>query len=447
MRYSHAMLRAGLAGLTLAGLFPQAAIAGEQPDAADKTQPIRDQVIQFQDIPALIKNPTFITMHLEKADVRAVLETISRQAGMNLILDDSVQGQFSIDVRAIPLDQFFGLVLRENGLAARRVGNSLLIGTEDALAKKIDDQQAASFRLNNADAAATIPLLQKMITAKDINMVADPRTNSILATGSGEDLAKIKNAIAALDQPTPQVVIEVKLVEVTRDDENRLGGEFGFGGSKFGVSNNVSTPGGAGIPSSGDSATSITFSAMGNVTSNLNARIDALVQNNEAHILADPRVATQDSHTASINIVDKVPVVQVNFSGSGANTIAAENVTFQPIGEQLQITPHVSADGYVTMDIQPTISERGKDVIVNKNPVPEITERTLQTRMRVHDGESVVIGGLIRRTHNKSVSKMPILGDLPLIGWLFRQETGSGAEDEIIVIVTPHITTEKSTEY
>lgn len=447
MRKSLALLRACLAGLTVAGLWPQAAIADDQAAQPDKTQPIRDQVIQFQDVPALIKNPTFITMHLEKADVRSVLETISHQAGMNLILDDSVQGRFSIDVRAIPLDDFFGLVLRENGLAARRVGNSLLIGTEDALDKKIDDQQAASFRLNNADAAATIPLLQKMIPSKNVTMVADTRTNSILATGNGEDLAKIKNAIAALDLPTPQVVIEVKLVEVTRDEDNRLGGEFGFGGSKFGVSNNSTTPGGAGAPSSGDGATSITFSALGNVTSNLSARIDALVQNNEARILADPRIATQDSHTASINITDNVPVIKVNFSGSGANAIAAESVDFKPIGEQLQITPHVAADGYVTMDLKPTISERGKDVIVNKNPVPEITERTIDTRMRVKDGTSVVIGGLIRRTHNKSISKMPFLGDLPLIGWFFRQETSTGAEDEIIVIVTPHITTEKSTEY
>jgi type IV pilus assembly protein PilQ len=442
-----AMVAAGCLGA------PTAALAEDNDSVVpgkDNVDPVKDRIINFKDIPTLIKNPTFVTLKYRKADVREILTLVAKQGGMNLILDPSVEGQFSIDVRAVPLDEFFGLVLRMNGLSARRIGTSLLIAKEAALKEKIDVTQSAAFRLNNASAAETITLLEKVV-GKDAKMTADARTNSILVVGTGEDLAKIKSAIAAVDIQTPQVVIEVKLLEVSTAAARRLSGEFGFGGSKFGVSNNVNDPGTtanggatAGIPSSG-SGTTITFSPMGNFTSNLTARVNALVQNNEATVLANPRVATQDNVEANIKIVNKVPVIQVNFAGgNGGPAIAAESVDFREIGESLTIKPRIDTAGFVTMDLEPKISVRGKDVIVNDNPVPEINERSLKTKMRVRDGEAVVIGGLIRRSNTKSVAKMPILGDIPLIGFMFRQEVTDFAENEIIIIVTPHITTEKS---
>lgn len=417
----------------------------------ERNDAIKDQLINFKDIPALIKNPTFMTLKFDNAEVKEVLRLIAQRGGMNLILDSSVAGRFTMDVRAVPLDEFFGIVLRTNGLAARRVGTSLLIAKEEVLRAKIDATQAATFRLNNAKAQEAIALLNGVLGggqgAASLKLVADARTNSILVSGTGEDLVKIRNAIRAIDIPAPQVVIEVKLVEVARSAIKRLGGEFGFGGSKFGISNNVTDPTAtsngqptAGNPSSGSGGTSITFSSLGNVTSNLNARINALVQRGEAQVLANPRIATQDSVQAEIAIVNKFPVVQVNFQGgNGGTALAAESVQFQDIGERLTITPRIDTNGYVTMDIAPTISVRGKDVIVNRNPVPEVNERRLRTTMRVADGETVVIGGLIRRNTNNTVAKMPLLGDIPIIGFMFRQEATSNDETEVIIMVTPHI--------
>ena len=415
----------------------------------ERNDAIKDQLINFKDIPALIKNPTFVTLKFDNADVREVLRLIAQRGGMNLILDQTVQGRFTIDVRAVPLDEFFGIVLRTNGLAARRVGTSLLIADEATLRTRIDATQAATFRLNNARAAQAIGLLQGVIAggagaaASTLRLIADPRTNSVLVSGTGEDMVKVRNAIRAIDIPAPQVVIEVKLVEVSRSAIKRLGGEFGFGGSKFGLSNNFGTgttngQPSAGIPASG-SGTSITFSSLGNVTSNLNARINALVTRGEAQVLANPRIATQDSVTATIAIVNRFPVITVNFAGGAGQQIATESVSFQDVGETLTITPRIDTSGFVTMDIAPVISVRGKDVIVNQNPVPEINERRLNTTMRVADGETVVIGGLIRRNVNNSVTKMPLLGDIPLIGFMFRQEASSNDETEVIIMVTPHI--------
>jgi type II secretory pathway component GspD/PulD (secretin) len=243
------------------------------------------------------------------------------------------------------------------------------------------------------------------------------------------------------------VVIELKLVEVQRGALKRLGGEFGFGGSKFGFSSNVSdiavTANGqpsAGIPPSGSGGTTVTFSSLGNITSNMNARITALVNRGEAQILANPRVATQDNVHAEIAIVNRFPIVSTTFVGAaGGAANATQQVQFQDIGERLTITPRIDTNGFVTMDIQPNISVRGKDVIVNGNPVPEINERRLRTTMRVADGETVVIGGLIRRNTTSSQTKTPLLGDLPFIGFLFRQDSSSNDETEVIVMVTPHI--------
>jgi type IV pilus assembly protein PilQ len=416
----------------------------------DSPSAIKDQLINFKDIPTLIKNPGFMDLKYDKADLREVLRYIAKRGGMNMILDESVQGRVTIDVRAVPLDEFLGLMLRTNKLAARRVGTSLLVAAADQIKEKIDDTQAATIRLNNSSAQEAATLL-KDVGDKNTKLVPDPRTNSLLVIGTAEDITKIRNALKALDVPPPQVVIELKVVEVDLKTSRKLGGEFGFGGSKFGVANNItdvnSTANGnpsAGIPASGG-GTSITFSAMGNFTSNLNARINAMVSSGQAKVLASPRVATQDSQEATIKLVNKVPVLQTNFSGgNGGAAIATENVDFKEIGEQLTITPRVDTNGYVTMDLKPTISVRGSDVIVNRNPVPEINERSIKTKMRVADGETVVIGGLIRRTQTSSTTKMPLLGDLPLIGFLFKQDENSFNENEVLIMVTPHITTERS---
>ena len=179
----------------------------------ERNDAIKDQLINFKDIPALIKNPTFMTLKVDNAEVKEVLRLTAQRGGMNLILDSSVAGRFTMDVRAVPLDEFFGIVLRTNGLAARRVGTSLLIAKEEVLRAKIDATQAATFRLNNAKAQEAIALLNGVLGggqgAATLKLVADARTNSILVSGTGEDLVKIRNAIRAIDIPAPQVVIEV----------------------------------------------------------------------------------------------------------------------------------------------------------------------------------------------------------------------------------------------
>ena len=386
------------------------------------------------------------------ADVREVLRTIARLGGMNMVLHDSVSGRFTFEAKAMPLEELLGLVITINGLQAKRLGTSLVIAKDDQkFGEAVTELEIGSFRMNNALAAEVLATLTPMVDAKTTKISADKRTNTIVVYGPSAEIIKVRNAVRALDVNTPQVIIDVKLVEFSTTVARRLGAEFGFGGSKFGVANNVgdltATAGNnptAGVPVSGAGASSITFSSMGNITSNLNARINALVQDGNARVLANPRVAAMDNVEAEIRLVNKFPVVQVNVNGSqGAVT---ESVEFRDIGETLKITPRIDTAGFVTMKLAPTISVRGKDVIVNGNPVPEINERRVDTTLRVADGEAVVIGGLIRRNTNKTINKMPILGDLPVVGFLFRNETTDTIETEVVIMVTPRIASEKGTE-
>ncbi|HBN07823.1 MAG TPA: hypothetical protein DD435_03950 [Cyanobacteria bacterium UBA8530] len=386
---------------------------------------------------------------MNSADVRTVLEIMAQKAGMNLLFDDSVQGKINLNLRATPLDEALSLVMKMANITYRRVGSTIMVGSEEAFKKKgFATDETKALRLNNCKPADAIAKITELLGSQDMKMVADERTNSIFVSGSEENIARIRGVLEAIDVPTPQVVIEVKLIETSLNAINRLGMNYGFGGSKFGAgfNNADNNSASSGQPQSGNPATgagsSITFSALGNFTANFNARLDALVQENSATVLANPRVFAQDSVKATIKLVNKHPIVKTTVTQTGST----QNVEFQEVGQTLDITPHIDAKGYVTLELKPEISARTKDVIVNGNPVPVIDSRSVDTKVRVRDNESVIIGGLIRHDETNAMGKIPFLGDLPFIGGFFRYQSKERNDSEIIIVVTPHIMTKLTEE-
>ncbi|HEY9765491.1 MAG TPA: secretin N-terminal domain-containing protein, partial [Chroococcales cyanobacterium] len=230
--------------------------------------------------PKLLKNPTFITIKMNSADVRTVLEIMAQKAGMNLLFDDSVQGKINLNLRATPLDEALSLVMKMANITYRRVGSTIMVGSEEAFKKKgFATDETKALRLNNCKPQDAIGKITELLGSQDMKMVADERTNSIFVSGSEENIARIRGVLEAIDVPTPQVVIEVKLIETSLNAINRLGMNYGFGGSKFGAgfNNADNNSASAGQPQSGNPATgagsSITFSALGNFTANFNARL------------------------------------------------------------------------------------------------------------------------------------------------------------------------------
>ena len=436
----------------------------------DTYRPVMDQTTTSSKI-KLIANPTLISLNLDNTDVRTILETMAKKGGLSVIIDDSVKGSVRLSLKAIPLDEALYTILKLKNLSYRKMGQTLLIASEESFRSKgFSGNTTALLRFDNAKAEEVEPILKQMLTgdqggagaqggapggapgsaggdAGGPRIVVDKRTNAILVTGSEEIIDQAKQLKALLDVQTPQVSIEVKMIEISERGQRELGMTYGFGGSKFGAGFNNPDPnataGGQGnqAGNAGTNGAAITFQALGNYTANFNARLSAAIQDSLATVIANPKVTTQDSKKATIKIVNKHPVLTTTVQPNGP---AQTSVSFVDVGQTLDITPRVDTQGYVTLELSPDISARSGGVTVNGNEVPIIDSRSISTTMRVKDGESIIIGGLSRVDESSTVNKLPILGDIPLIGNFFRHTTTVKIKNEIILLVTPKVQTKFS---
>lgn len=417
---------------------------------AQEPKAVKDQTISAGK-PKLISNPPVLYLNLADADVKAVLETMGKKGGMNLVIDDSVTGKVSLSLKGVPLDEALNLVLKTKSLAARRLGSTLLIATEDVFKKKgFSGNATALLRFDNAKAEDAKKLFEETLVQKGkegesgTKIVLDARTNALIIFAPEEVIDQAKALKSLLDIPTPQVEIEVKLIELSENAARRMGVNYGFGGSKFGAGFNNPQPdvtaGGpgnqAGNPSTEGSA--ITFTALGNFTANFNARLEAVVNDGSAQVIASPKVTTQDNKQATIRLVDRYPILQTTLAQNGQTT---QNVTFQDIGQTLNITPRIDTQDHVTLELKPEISSQGSPVALSTGPVPVINTRSVDTTMRVRNGETIVIGGLKREDVLTSMRKIPLLGDIPLLGNFFRFTSTDRTKTDILLVVTPRLIT------
>jgi type II secretory pathway component GspD/PulD (secretin) len=412
--------------------------------------PSLSKVTPMELLPSLdLREDPLVTIVLDDAKVGDVIKVLTKQAGLHLIADtpklDKTIGH--IDLRDVPLSQSFTFIMRMSGLVGRRINDTLYVTDEETLkARGLNDPVVKTFRLANGkvnDVSATL----KQILKSETKVVLDMRTNSVLVIGSKEEVTLAEQIMPTLDKALAQVMIDVKLIGVSKTLGQQLGISYGLAQGKVGAA--FGNPGGGanaeGIPGAGEGEMSVSFNSLGDFTANFNAKLNALVRDNKAKILTNPRVAAQDNVKAQITIADQVPVISTNFANTGGSggVVATQAVTWQPIGELLEITPHIDpAGGFVTLELRPEISTRGKDVLINGNPVPEIQRRLVNTTMRVRDGESIVIGGLTRHNSTDARTRIPFIGDLPFIGNLFSNRSQTEDDTELMIIVTPHITTE-----
>jgi type II secretory pathway component GspD/PulD (secretin) len=276
-------------------------------------------------------------------------------------------------------------------------------------------------------------------------IIKDDRTNSLLITAPEEIIDRARALKALLDVPTPQVEIDVKVLELSENASRQLGFSYGYANGKFGTGYNNGNPdataGGtgnqAGNPSTPADGVSLTFSALGNFTANFNARINAVITDGQATVMANPKVVAQDNKEASIDIVNKHPILKTITTTTGTQT----DVEFIDVGQKLTITPRIDTAGFVTLDLAPEVSVEGGSTLVDGNAVPIVNTRRVKTNMRVRDQESIVIGGLKRTDATTTVTKVPILGDIPLIGLLFRNNVVQSRQSDVVIIVTPRIQT------
>lgn len=280
----------------------------------------------------------------------------------------------------------------------------------------------------------------KVVNANDltgqVTTISDPNTNSIIVVTSPENAELIRRILDQLDKIPEQVMIQTIITEASLDAQDKLGVEWKFAQSKFLGNSSTTTNGNTnfGLQSGSTSATPLTGFSYTITGGNLSFFLNALQQDQKFQILSTPRIFTSNNVQAEINISQRVPYIV--SSRQDVNGNFTYNYAFEDVGIVLTVTPHVTKDGYVTMDVSQTANDLQGYTTFN---APIINQRTAQTTVSVKNGETIVLGGIIRTTVSSTVSKVPLLGDIPILGKLFQNKSKEKQKTELLVFLTPRI--------
>jgi type II secretory pathway component GspD/PulD (secretin) len=284
-----------------------------------------------------------------------------------------------------------------------------LIGALDAPLSAGGNVHADTIALTNAKPSDAAKELKGAVP--DSAVVADDRSNTVMVTGSADVVETARSLLRGIDRPGRQVMFEVRVTDVKPiDDSSNVG--IQFGGTGFGAGAIAQFP------------YALTKSSIA-----IDAQINALVQTGHAQILATPRIATVNNREATLLVGETYPIVTVNQQ-TGFPTVSNVNV-----GVQLRVTPMIGDDGTITAELHPEYSE----IIGFNASFPIIANRKVDATLRVRDGETIVLGGLFEDTSSETISKLPFLGDIPILGQFFRNKATARQRDEIVFLITPHI--------
>ncbi|WP_210330359.1 type IV pilus secretin PilQ [Aliikangiella sp. G2MR2-5] len=403
-----------------------------------------------------------LSLNFQEIPVRAVLAIIAEFTGLNLVTSDTVTGTITLRLQAVPWDQALDIVLKTRGLDKRQNGNVMLVAPADEIAtqeamqlqneKQIE--QLAPLRtefiqINYAKAQELADLVRTdgaNYLSDRGSISVDTRTNHLIIQDTAKKLDHIRSMVRKLDIPVRQVLIESRVVVADDGFEEELGVRFGITdtGSNGALSGDIIGSDGvffSGSPAARTFAVDMpVVSPAGSVGLTV-ARLDdgtildlelsALESENRGEVIASPRVITANQQEAYIESGEEIPYLQASSAG---NT----NVTFKKAVLSLTVTPQITPDDRIILDLVVKQDSRGEQTTFG----PAINTREVGTQVLVENGETVVLGGVYQQRTNHDVSKVPFLGDLPGIGVLFRSTTDSSAKQELLMFVTPKIVKE-----
>jgi general secretion pathway protein D len=299
-------------------------------------------------------------------------------------------------------------------------------------ASTITSVRPPSYSMTSTTVAAASDL------ANQVFVVADTATNSLLVTTSSKNFDRVKSIIADLDRPVPQVLIKVLIAEVTHSDETDLGMEFSALNMR--ASGNGQSAGftfNAAEVAAGTNGLVIKL-----LETNVTAAIQALAATNKLDVLSRPYILTSDNQEATIMVGQVVPIVTSSNLTDTGQTI--NQIQYTNIGIILDVTPHINPDGLVIMDVYPQISALTGDTvpISSTSSAPVFAQRSAESHVCIRDGQTIVIGGLMQDQLTKNVQKVPLLGDIPVVGMLLQSSSTIKAKTELLIFMTPHVATQ-----
>ncbi len=408
-----------------------------------------------------------ISLDFQDVPVRQVLQIIAQVNGFNLVTTDTVNGNVTISLSGVPWDQALDMILKIRGLDKRLEGNILLIAPSEELTaretaalqskqqvQKLSELKSANLAINYARATELASILQSSkggILSDRGTVSVDERTNTLLIRDTQESIDEAQKIIKALDIPVKQVLIESRMVTVRENAGEQLGVRWGFtANSGDGAVSGGLT--GANQANSGQVPTEITdrlnvnlpvASAAGRIGFQIASLVDgnildlelsALETENQGEIIASPRITVANQQEAYIEQGTEIPFVQATSSG-------ATSVEFKKAVLSLRVTPHITPDNRIILNLVVTQDTRGETVSTSTGPAVAIDTQEISTQVLVENGETIVLGGIFQQISTADESKVPLFGDLPMVGKLF-STTGSVEEKrELLIFVTPKIIT------
>lgn len=433
-----------------------------------------------------------LSLNFQNIEVRSLLQVIADFTNFNIITSDSVTGAVTLRLKDVPWDQALDIILQAKGLGMRKTGNVLLVAPKDELTAKdkrefeernalqnVEPLRTQGFQLNYTKAATIAAQLgtsgnaggvsSRILSARG-SVISEPRTNQIFVTDNASVLQQVQELISKLDIPIRQVLIEARIVEASdtfgRSLGVRLGGSDlraqrgGDGGFQVGNSNSrvafgtsyanvVATSGAGGVvdavnsnyvnlPSSGAGgfpaaafAVSIFNSAANRF---LNLELSALEADGKGKVVSSPRVVTADQTKALIEQGTEFPFQIATASGATA-------VAFRKANLKLEVTPQITPEGNIILELDVTKDTRGETTAQGI----AINTKHVQTQVLVENGGTVVIGGIFELTENEDETRVPLLGDIPVLGNLFKTRNRTSNKQELLVFITPKMISDRST--
>jgi type II secretory pathway component GspD/PulD (secretin) len=353
-----------------------------------------------------------------------VLTAFAKLCGFNLVTDGSIAGTITLRLLDVTCEEALRFVLETNNLGYRRLGKNLIVGSAEKLAPPPEVPETIAYRLSFGDPNAIRAAVAAAVPG--VRVAIDARTNALLITGTSAQHEEVVKVLATLDVRIPQVVIQVHVVEIGTTYVKTLGLFGGQGGA-------------AGLP--GTFGTVAVDSANNRLTFTLQSttlfffQLQALVNEGKARVVTAPRVATLDGNKATIVLGQQVPIFTSTTVGGQLQT----TVTYQAVGVQLETTPRVNSDSVITLTLKPSVSSLGAPQSSGGQTAYIINTRTADTQLSVQDGKTIVLGGLISRDERLTTIKVPVLGDIPILGEMFKNTSNTITESELIFLITPQI--------
>jgi type IV pilus assembly protein PilQ len=435
-----------------------------------------------------------ISFDFQNIEVRAALQAVADISGLNIIASDSVAGSLTLHLKNVPWDQALDVILQSKGLDMRKNGSVIWIAPKEELLTKekleleqraqisdleplkseifqLNYQKAESFRTVfglDANGGATADTRNRVLSKRG-SAIIDPRTNQLFVTDIASKIEDIRMLIQKTDVASKQVLIEARLVEANDGFSRNLGAKIGFadlrgvrgGDAGYGIGgNNRAAIGGnlTGVgqvtgqtPDKGDgyanttmvnlpaaaiggiSAPSLAFSLFSSADNRfLNLELSALEADGKGKIISSPRVVTEDKMVAVIEQGIELPYQVASSSG-------ATSIEFKKANLRLEVIPQITPDGNVVLEVDVSKDSKGEETRAGF----AINTQHVKTKVMVENGGTVVLGGIYQQTERSNVSKVPLLGDVPVLGYLFKTQGRESAKTELLVFITPKIVADR----